>query len=351
METMNQTYFFTGTYAQEDEPGIYLCSIHQETGEMTLVQSFAGIENPSYLAVNRTGTVLYAVSEKEEGEISAFSIGPDHVLQPIGSRRTEGGAPCYASLTPGEEYILTVNYSGGNVNVFAAEANGAVGEMVSQVRHSGSGFREDRQEGPHPHSVLSGRQGERVYVCDLGLDQILIYRLENGRLVTHREIELPPGSGPRHLAVHPSGKWIYAVNELSNTVTVFANDEINGDLKMLQHLPTLPAQYAAGSDDTASEIKASPCGRFVYVSNRGHDSLALFHADPSTGLLEAADWQTAGGRTPRNFNLVGGLLVAANQNSGNLVSFRIDKETGRLIPTGYELEIPSPACVVPLPQQ
>jgi 6-phosphogluconolactonase len=234
---------------------------------------------------------------------------------------------------------------GGNINVFPLNSDGSLQEMSSQVKHEGSGIREDRQEAPHPHSVIPDRTGEHVLVCDLGLDQIVFYRVEEGKLVTRREVELPPGSGPRHLAVHPSGQWIYLVNELNNTVTVFAYDDQQSDLKILQHISSLPEHYTAGSDDTAADIHVSSCGRYLYASNRGHDSIALFHIDNATGLLEAADWVISGGRTPRNFAIIGGMLLAANQNSDNIVSFRIDSETGRLIPTGNELELTGPVCL------
>lgn len=346
MEQPNEVLFYIGTYNTKEEEAILLGALNKDTGEMRVLGGTKGIENPSYLAVNAAGNVLYAVSEKDEGEIHAFAIeSGSKALQPLGSRKTDGGAPCYVSISPQGEYIFISNYSGGNVNAFPVEEDGTIREMSAQVRHEGSGFREDRQEAPHPHSVIPDSTGGRVMVCDLGLDQIVIYRVEEGKLITHREVDLPPGSGPRHLAFHPSGQWVYLINELNSSVTVFANDEQSGDLKILQNISSLPENYTAGSDDTAADLHVSPCGRFLYASNRGHDSIALFHIDPATGLLEAADWVMSGGRTPRNFAIVSGMLLAANQNSGNIVSFRIDNESGRLIPTGNELEVESPVCV------
>lgn len=346
MHQPNEVLFYIGTYNTEKEEAIRLGALNKDTGEMRIMGGTRGIENPSYLAVNASGTVLYAVSEKDQGELHAFAIeSGTKALRSLGSRSTGGGSPCYVSIAPQGNYIFTANYMGGNVNVFPLNGDGSLQEMSSQVKHEGSGIREDRQEAPHPHSVIPDQTGERVLVCDLGLDQIVFYRVEEGKLVTHREVELPPGSGPRHLAVHPSGQWIYLVNELSNTVTVFANDDQQGNLKILQNVSTLPEHYTAGSDDTAADIHVSLCGRYLYVSNRGHDSIGLFHIDNATGLLEAEDWVISGGRTPRNFALVGGMLLAANQNSDNIVSFRIDSETGRLIPTGNELELKAPVCL------
>jgi 6-phosphogluconolactonase len=346
MERSDQALFYVGTYSPEGEEAIHLCILDLAGGEMRVLHGTKGIENPSYLAVNEAGSILYAVSEKEEGEVHAFSIeGETKELSPLGSRLTEGGAPCYVSISPGGEYLFVSNYSGGNVNVFPLNSDGTIQEMSSQVRHTGKGIRDDRQEAPHPHSIIPDGSGERVWVCDLGLDQILMYRLEEGRLATHREISLPPGSGPRHLALHPSGKWVYLVNELNNTVTVFTNDEVFGGLNILQHVQTLPEQYIAGSDDTAADIHVSPCGRFLYASNRGHDSIVHFSIDQASGMLTAQDWQTSGGRTPRNFAIHGNYLLVANQNSGNITSYSIDSEDGRLIPTGNELGVSSPVCI------
>jgi len=346
MERSDQALFYVGTYGPEDGETIFLCTLNLAGGEMRVLHGTKGIENPSYLALNAAGTILYAVSEKEAGEIHAFSVDPNtKVLSVLGGQSTDGGSPCYVSISPKEDQIFVSNYSGGNVNAFPVNSDGSLQPMSSQVRHTGQGIREDRQEAPHPHSIIPDSSGERVMVCDLGLDQIIFYRIEDGLLTTHHEVDMPSGSGPRHLALHPSGKWVYLVNELNNTVTVFTNDEMFGNLNILQHISTLPDQYAAGSDDTAADIHISPCGRFLYASNRGHDSIVLFTIDPSTGLLTAADWQTSGGRTPRNFAIVGNMMLVANQNSGTITSFTIDADTGRLIPTGNDLGITNPVCI------
>ncbi|AIQ10920.1 lactonase family protein [Paenibacillus durus] len=346
MKRSDEVLFYIGTYSPEEQPSIYFCGLNTGNGEMRIIQQTSGIENPSYITLNRAGNVLYAVSEKEAGEVSAYSVDPGtNKLSMLGARRTEGGAPCYVSISPEGDYVFVSNYSGGNVNAFPVNEDGSLGEMSSQVLHAGKGFREDRQEAPHPHSVISDASGKRVLVCDLGLDRIMLYRHEDGKLTRYGEVVLPDGSGPRHLAFHPSGKWLYCVNELNCTVSVLGAGEPSGNLEVRQHLSTLPEQYGAGSDDTAADIHTSPCGRFLYVSNRGHDSIALFHVDKGTGLLKAMDWQSTGGHTPRNFAIAGGMLLAANQNSGNITSFTIDSENGRLIPTGNELEVPKPVCI------
>lgn len=347
MERLNEVLFYVGTYNSETEKAIQLCSLNLPTGEMRILEGTGGIENPSFLAINHSSSVLYTVSEKEQGEVYAYAIDPESkALSLLGSRPTEGGAPCYVSISPTEDYIFVSNYSGGNVNVFPVNQDGSLQEMSDQVKHEGSGIREDRQDAPHPHSVIPDGSGRHILVCDLGIDQIVIYRIADGKLSPHSELHLPPGSGPRHLAAHPSGQWIYLANELNCTVTVIANDAEAANLHILQHLSTLPDNYVAGSDDTAADIHVSPCGKFLYVSNRGQDSIALFYIDESTGLLEAVDWQVTGGRTPRNFAIIGDKLIAANQNSDNITSFSIDRESGRLIPTGNVLELKAPVCVI-----
>jgi len=346
MERSDQILFYVGTYNPQEEKAVYLCMLDLDEGEMRVLHGTKGIENPSYLAMNAAKSVLYAVSEKDEGAIHAFSIHPQtKELSPLGNRPTEGGAPCYVSISPQEDYLFVSNYSGGNINVFPLNPDGSLQEMSSQVRHTGKGLREDRQEAPHPHSITPDSRGARVIVCDLGLDQVLFYQLEKGKLTTHREVSLPPGSGPRHVAFHPSGRWLYLINELNNTVTVFLYDEAFGSLNILQHVPTLPEKYIAGSDDNAADIHISSCGRFLYASNRGHDSIVLFHVDESSGLLTVADWQTSGGRSPRNFAIRDQLLLVANQSSGNITSFNIDSDNGRLIPTGNDLALPTPVCI------
>lgn len=349
MKHPDEILFYVGTYGPADQPSIHLCALNIKDGEMRRIGGTAGIENPSYITLDSRQHVLYAVSEKGSGEAAAFSVDAETMeLAPLGSRATEGADPCYVSVSQDGGHVLVSNYSGGNINAYPVNPDGSLGEMTSNVRHQGAGVRPDRQEGPHPHSINPEPGSAWIMVCDLGLDRIMLYRLEDGKLVLQREVSLPEGAGPRHLTFHPDGKRVYCINELNNTVTVFTYDAVAGTLEALQHVPTLPEHYVPGSDDTAADIHVSPCGRFLYASNRGHDSVALFHIDSETGLLTAADWQITGGRTPRNFAICQGWLLAANQGSDNITSFRIDAESRRLIPTGNELGISSPVCIAPV---
>lgn len=243
--------------------------------------------------------------------------------------------------------MFSSNYSSGSVNVFPVGDQGTLGEMSAWVEHTGSGINEERQEGPHAHSIQPDPSGQYAVVCDLGLDQIIVYRLEEGRLVTHREMDQPPGAGPRHLVFHPNSKWAYVINELDNTVTAFLYDERRGEFTTVQHISTLPEGHKG--EGTAADIRVSPCGRFLYASNRGDDSIVLYHIDQESGKLEAVEWTSTIGQTPRNFNILpGGILVVANQDSNNLVGFQISEEDGRLTHNGFKLELPRPVCIAPV---
>ncbi|GAB6992031.1 lactonase family protein [Paenibacillus pini] len=350
MNSENQSFFYTGTYAPEGESGIFLCSVNEENGELKVVSSTSGIENPSFLALNAAEDRLYAVSEKGEGEVFAYAIDPNNgELSLLNRMSTEGADPCYVSLTPDGKNVLVSNYSGGNINVFSVDSNGALEEMTAMVKHSGRSIRDDRQDAPHPHSIYSDASGAYVFVCDLGLDQIIIYRLQDGKLSTKGEVKFTPGAGPRHLAFHPTQKWAYAINELDNKIIAFAYNELAGDLQLIQSVDALPEDYSGES--YCADIHVSPCGRFLYGSNRGHDSIVLFHIDLSTGQLTPVDWATSGGTYPRNFAILKpGYVISANQNSSNIISLRMDTDTGRLTPTGYSLELPKPVCIRPTGQ-
>lgn len=339
----DKQYFYVGTYSNAQEPAIYVCSLDRLSGEMTTEQSISGIDSPSFIVLNEDESRLYAASEGAE-EVAAYVIDPqERTLSELKRASTGGESPCYVALTS-EGYLLSVNYMGGQVNSFALDDQGDIAERTSQVLHIGHGQREDRQEAAHPHSIVPDRHGRYAYVSDLGLDQIVVYRLEEGKLVTHREIQLPPGAGPRHFVIHPSLQWAYGINELNETITAYAFNEVHGILEILQHVKTLPEGFA--EENTNADIHISACGRFLYGSNRGHDSIVRFLVDEETGLLGSPVWISSGGKTPRNFALLdSGYLLAANQDSNNIVSFKIDHESGTLQTTGHSLTINKPVCI------
>lgn len=349
MTAGQELIFYIGTYNSEKENAIHWGAMDRNTGELRLLGGTAGIENPTYLDFDESISVLYAASEIGESKVAAYSAnlvtGELTILnvQPTGS----SGA-CHVSRTSDGKYLLTTGYSDGHISVLAVEEDGKVGEIVSKIKHSGRGLRDDRQSEAHPHSVFEDPQHKYIVVSDLGMDDVNLYRLDEGKLVTHREISLPPGSGPRHVAFHPSGKWVYGTNELNSTVTAYAYDATFGDLKILQHASTLPEDVVM-DNNTSSHLLVTPCGRWLYASNRGHDSIVQYVIDQDTGMLRAVNWVSSGGKTPRHFNILpGGYLLTANQDSSLIASYRIDPETGNLVSTGYTLEVTRPVCICPV---
>lgn len=350
MNRENEVLFYTASHMPLEENGIYLCALNQLDGSMRIINHMAGIEHCSYLTLNQAEDRLYAVSEKGEGEVYVYAIDKETCeLHLLDRKSTEGADPCYLSLTPDGQYLLVVNYSGGSVNVFEVLENGSLGEMTALIKHEGSSVHESRQEGPHPHSIIAEDSGSYAIVSDLGLDEVIMYRVEEGKLVTHQEIKLPEGSGPRLLAFHPTKKWVYGINELNNTITTYtySEREDSGELTILTHTSSLPKEFQ--EENTAAHLTVSPCGRFLYASNRGNNSIALYEIEESSGALTAVEWVSTFGKTPRHFSVMpGGYLLAANQDSNNIVSFHIEPDTGRLTQSGHVLEIPRPMCIQPM---
>lgn len=344
-----------GSYAAADQVGITRLELNAATGELVKTAEYGGIENPSFLALNRSGTILYAVSETTEtegqpgGRMIAYPLdAATRKLAAGWERLTHGADPCHLMLDPEEKWLAVANYSGAAVTLYPLEEGGKPGEAMVRLRHTGSGPNPKRQEAPHPHAAVFGPEGgQYLFVPDLGLDHIMIYgQGEDGRDWTgHGAAALSPGDGPRHFAFHPDGGSGYVVGELSNTVTRFEYTE-PGKLERKESLSTLPGGFTGES--SCAEVAVSPNGRFVYVSNRGHDSIAIFRLDDSTGQLQAAGHVSTRGRYPRHFALTpdGQWLLAANRDTDNLVLFRIESETGLPIFQGIELPASKPVCVI-----
>lgn len=348
LQQADEVLFYTGTYCTAEEPGISLIGVNKQTGKMRMVNQMDGIQCPSFLALHPSGGILYAVSETGEGELFTYQIDTvTHQLHLLDRKSTEGADPCYVSVDPKGRYVYAANYSSGVINAFKIDESGIPIEMCAKIQHVGEGFRKDRQEGPHTHSIVPSSDGKFVFVCDLGLDELIVYENVDGKLSTHYELKLPAGTGPRHLVIHPSEKFAYVVGELNSTVTALTYNKNRGEFQITHHVSTRTKE--ANCENTGADLRVSPCGRFLYVSNRGDDTLSLFYINEETGELTAGEQVSSGGKTPRNFNLLeGGLLIAANQDTNSLVSFCIDSDTGRLTKTGFELELPSPVCIEPL---
>ena len=348
---------YIGTYTGGASEGIYLLRLNAVTGALDHLGLAAEVENPSFLAFHPRGPFLYSVGRgtnavgEHEGLVSAFSIQSEGGrLTFLNQQSTVGDGPCHVVVSRTGRYVLAANYGGGSATVLPLEADGRLGEATCVVQHEGSSVHPQRQQRPHAHAVTLDAAGRFVFVCDLGTDRIMIYRLdeESGNLVPHDPpyAALSPGAGPRHFTFHPSGAFAYVVNELDNTVTAFAYDADAGRLDTIHSIGTLPEDFAEAN--TTAEIRVHPSGRFVYVSNRGHDSIAAFSVDEKTGQLTSLGQTSTRGKVPRNFNISpdGRFLLAANQQTDNVVVFRIDADTGALEDTGSSVEVPAPVCVL-----
>ncbi|MGD0506953.1 MAG: lactonase family protein [Terriglobales bacterium] len=352
----NKYILFVGTYTEKESKGIYAYRFDASSSELTPLGIAAETTNPSFLAIDPSRRFLYAVNEVQNykgassGAVSAFAVdqktGKLSLLNQVPSR---GADPCYITFDKTGKYALVANYTGGSVAVFPVQPDGHVGEPSAFVQHRGSSVNKERQEGPHAHWIETTPDNRFAIAVDLGLDELLVYRFDASRgSLTPNDppyASLDPGAGPRHLAFHPDGNFAYVVNELQSSITAFSFDPGRGVFGKLKTVSTLPQGFSGSND--AAEIKVHPSGKFLFASNRGHDSIALFSIDSHTGALTLVDHFPTQGKTPRNFEIdpTGKLLLVANQDTNNIVVFRIDPNNGRLTPTGQTLNVPSPVCL------
>ncbi len=326
MTSSNQALVFVSGYAPADQPGIHACWFDTAAGALTPYATVAGILNPSYLALHPNGRWLYAVSEASLGNDAAhggacfvrFQKEP-FAAELVNQQSTEGDHPCHLILDAAGRWLVVSNYSSGSVSVFPVGEDGAVGAMSDLVQHHGHGAHSQRQAGPHAHSATLSPDGRYVVVADLGMDELIVYRLDaqRGKLDSHRHTSARPGAGPRHVAFHPNGRVMYVANELDSTVSVYDFEPTTGALTEQQALSTLPKADPA---NTVADIHVSPDGRRVYVSNRGDNSIAVFAAD-ADGCLSRVAIASCGGNWPRSFALSpdGRFMLVANQYSNEVV--------------------------------
>ena len=346
---------YIGTYTRGgDSEGIYLFHFDDKTGELTAAGTAGISTNPSFLAVHPQKNLLYAVGETRDfndarsGSLAAFAIDPaTGTLTEKDRCASSGGSPCHIVIDKAGKHLLVANYSSGTVAAVRIEDDGSLGQRTAFAQHEGSSANKRRQEAPHAHSINLDRDNRRAFAADLGTDELIVYDFDqiSGALERIGAEKVEPGSGPRHLAVHPGGKFLYLLNELAATLTVIEYSPDSGATKQLQTISTLPDGYE-GSRGTA-EVQVTPDGRFLYASNRGHDSIACFSVDGETGKLTLVEIEPTGGKTPRNFGIHPGgkFIIAANQNSNTLKVFAIDQKTGALTDTGYGATCPKPVCV------
>ena len=346
---------YVGTYTAGESEGIYVYRMDPATGALSLLSATGGIENPTFLAISPAGRHLYAVSEvgdtrgEPKGSISAFAIDArTGGLAFLNKQPTMGDGPCHVTIDPNGRYTFVANYRSGSVAMFRVEPNGQLEPACDFVQHEGSSIDPVRQSGPHAHSITPDPNNRFAIVADLGIDRVLSYRLDrlSGSLAVAGEpYATRPGAGPRHLDFHPNGRYAYLINELDSTVTALTYDGATGSLAEINTLPALPDGFEGTSH--CADIHVSADGRFVYGSNRGDDSIVVYNIDSATGAIALAGHHLTDGSTPRNFAIdpSGKWLLAANQNSGTIVSVGIDAESGRLMPGGDTAQVPRPVCL------
>ena len=352
---------YVGTYTGKKSQGIYTFTFNAATGEVGKPELAGEAVNPSFLALHPDGKHLYCVGEvndvggKKGGGVTAFAIQPDGKLKPLTQASTVGTGPCHLSVDKSGKVVLASNYGGGSVVALPIKSDGSVGEHTGFVQHEGKSVTK-RQSQPNAHSVNVSPDNRFAFVADLGLDKVLVYKLDPAKgTITPNDppfTAVAPGSGPRHFAFHPSGKFAYVINEINLTMTVFSYDAAKGALKEIHTVSTLPAADGPGPKPgwSTAEVVAHPNGKFLYGSNRGHDTIAVFSvaADGKITLVQNAAAEV---KTPRNFNLdpTGKWLFTEGQGSDTIALFKVDQATGKLTATDTRLEVGSPVCMKFLP--
>lgn len=354
---------YIGTFTNKASKGIYLGYLDPKTGKLTSPKLVAEAPSPSFLALHPNHKFIYSVNEvnafqnHKTGGVSAFAIDPaSGKLTAVNQQSSAGTGPTHIWIDPTGKNVLVANYAGGSVAVLPVKDDGSLEPPSSVDQHWGRGFDKGRQEAPHAHSIYTDPNNKFVLACDLGLDKVFVYRFDAGAHTIQPadpyavNVE-PAPSGPRHLAFHTTGKYVYVLNEMACTLTAFTYDADKGELKSFQTIGTLPEGNTDKNKSTA-EIFVHPSGKFVYSSNRGNaNSITAFKVDPETGKLSVIDHTSTQGRTPRGFGIdpSGQWLLAGNQDSDSVAVYRIDQETGKLTPTGKPVKCPTPVCITFVP--
>lgn len=341
-------YLFVGTYTTKTSEGIYTYRFNTQTGEATPITVAKGIKNPSFQAISPDHRFLYSVTEMNGGAVSAFSIDKNSGnLTLLNTQSAGGNGPCHVDVDKTGKWVLVGNYGGGSLSILPVQTDGSLGIATQTIQHEGNSINTKRQEKPHVHSINIAPNNRDIFVPDLGTDKIMTYTLDkkSGQLSAGNPPfwSATPGAGPRHFTFHPNGKWAYVIQELDATITGF--DYKKGKLEAFQTVKTLPDDYIGLK--WCADIHISPDGKFLYGSNRAHESLVIFSINPKTGQLTFVGHQDVLGKTPRNFMIdpTGKWVLVANQDSDNVVIFSRDLKTGKLTPTGQEIKISMPVCL------
>jgi 6-phosphogluconolactonase len=348
-------FVFVGTYTETEgsqSEGIYIYQMDPSSGGLTLEKVVKNILNPSFLEIHPRGRFLYGVNEVQNyggrtgGGLSAFSVHATEV-DFLNDQLSQGSDPCYVSVEQTGRFALVANYTSGSVAMFPIQSDGRLNPASDVIQHVGSSIHPERQTGPHAHCILPDPTNRFAIAVDLGLDKLLVYQidLEHGKLHHSHDVDVQPGAGPRHLTFHPNTQFAYLINELNATVIGYRYDSADGTFEALQTVSTLPEDFKG--ENLCADIHVTPNGKYLYASNRGHDSIVWFRILENTGQLTYQGHVPTGGREPRNFAIdqSGTFLLVANQKTNNIVTFKISAESGKLSKTGYEAEISMPVCL------
>ncbi|WP_375447136.1 lactonase family protein [uncultured Fibrella sp.] len=342
---------YVGTYSRRGSEGIYVVQLDRKTGALSIIGTARNNENPSFLALHPSKKYLYAVNEASGGTAGANAYAIDKAtgtLQLLNQQVTDGAGPCYISIDKAGKMAFVAAYGGGVFTALPIGTDGKLGTLVERVKYTGSNPANSRQDGPHAHSATVSPDSKQVYVADLGNDRVYIYTIGGTKPEPNATpfVTVKQGSGPRHMAIHPNGRFAYLVEELTSSVAVFARDPKTGSLTLIKDgIATLPADFK--EQNTSADIHIDAAGKYIYQSNRGHNALAVLKVG-SDGIPTLVGHVPTGGKTPRNFWLDprGQFVIVANQDTDNLVVFKRNASTGMLTTTGQELKIPAPVCVI-----
>jgi 6-phosphogluconolactonase len=348
----SESLVYFGTYTGPKSQGIYVSKFDSTSGKLSAPELAAETQNPSFLALHPDGRHVYAAGEMSDGgTVRAFAIdAASGKLTPLNKQSSGGKGPCHLAVDATGKCVMVANYGGGSIAALAIRTDYSLAEAATLIQHTGSSVNAERQAGPHAHFICSSPDNRLALTCDLGLDKVLVYRIDAGTAkLTPNEppfAALSPGAGPRHLVFSDDGKFVYVINEMGGSITLFNYDSKSGAMKEVQTISTLPKDFTA--NNTCAEIVLHPSGKFLYGSNRGHDSIAAFVVEQKTGRLTFVEHQSSGGRTPRHFAIdpTGRWLLAENQASDSVVVFALNPNTGKLKPTGQTVTVGSPVCAV-----
>ncbi len=350
--TVKDPLVFIGTYTEREgsqSKGIYIYDLSLSTGELRREREIEGVVNPSYLELHPHDNFLYSINEvesfagEEGGGVSAFALADTSgELKRLNAQSSRGKSPCYVSIEHTGRFALVANYGGGNVAMLPIQEDGRLGAASDVAQHFGSSKHPERQTAPFLHSIIPDPTNRFAIAADLGTDRLVIYEmdLEHGKLKLHAEVRVQPGSGPRHTIFHPTGEYLYLINELNSTLIVYRYDADAGNLEEVQTISTLPPGFEG--ENLCADLHIQ--GRYLYASNRKHDSIAWFRIDEDTGRLAYQGEVPSGGKEPRGFGIdpTGRFLLAAHEKSDNVVTFRMDPATGKPLATGIELRVSCP---------